>query len=52
MDESLICAFGRIKFKVRIVTKVAWYGINIYVVTDVETALVLKVIIYTSKYTY
>jgi hypothetical protein len=29
LDETLIRAFGRIKFKVRIVTKAAWYGIKI-----------------------
>lgn len=40
------------KFKVRIVTKAARYGIKIYVLTDAETAFVLKVIVYTGKYTY
>jgi Transposase IS4 len=48
----LIRAFGRMKFKVRIVSKAARYGIKIYVVTDAETAFVLKVIIYTGKTTY
>ena len=52
LDESLIRTFGRIKFKVRIVTKSARYGIKVYVITDAVTAFVLKVIIYTGKYTY
>jgi DNA polymerase III epsilon subunit-like protein len=52
LDESLIRAFGRIKFKVRIITKSARYGIKIYVLTDAETAFVLKVIVYTGKTTY
>jgi DNA polymerase III epsilon subunit-like protein len=52
LDESLIRAFGRIKFKVRIITKAARYGIKIYVLTDAETAFVLKVIVYTGKTTY
>jgi hypothetical protein len=40
------------KFKVRIVTKAARYGIKLYVVTDASSAFVLKVIIYTGKTTY
>ena len=52
LDESLICAFGCIKFKVRIFTKPAQYGINIYFVTDAETGFFLKVIIYTGEYNY
>jgi hypothetical protein len=52
LDETLIRAFGRIKFKVRIVTKVRRYGIKLYVITDVVTAFVLKVVIYTGKSTY
>jgi DNA polymerase III epsilon subunit-like protein len=52
LDETLIRAFGRIKFKVRIVTKAARYGIKLYVVTDAVTAFVLKVVIYTGKSTY
>ena len=52
LDESLIRAFGRIKFKVRIVTKAARYGIKLYVLTDAETAFVLRVIVYTGKSTY
>jgi hypothetical protein len=52
LDETLICAFGRIKFKVRIVTKAARYGIKIYVITDATTAIVLWVVIYTGKTTY
>jgi DNA polymerase III epsilon subunit-like protein len=52
LDETLIWAFGRIKFKVRIVTKAARYGIKLYVVTDAVTAFVLKVVIYTGMSTY
>ena len=52
LDNCPIHAFGCIKFKVIIVTKVALYGINIYVVTDVENSFVLKVIMYTGNYTY
>ena len=52
LDETLIRAFGRIKFKVRIVTKAARYGIKIYVITDAATAFVLRVLIYTGKSTY
>ena len=33
-------------------TKAAQYGIKLYVITDAATAYVLKVIIYTGKYTY
>jgi DNA polymerase III epsilon subunit-like protein len=52
LDETLIRAFGRIKFKVRIVTKAARYGIKIYVITDAVTAFVLRVLVYTGKSTY
>ena len=52
LDETLIRAFGQIKFKVRIVTKSARYGIKLYVITDAETAFVLKVIVYTGTHTY
>ncbi len=52
LDETLIRAFGRIKFKVRIISKSARYGIKLYVLTDAETSFVLKVIIYTGKSTY
>ena len=52
LDESLICAFGRIKFKLIMFTKAACYGIKIYVVTDAETEFFLKVIIYSGTYTY
>lgn len=52
LDETLIRAFGRIKFKVRIITKAARYGIKIYVVTDAVTAFVLRVLVYTGKSTY
>lgn len=49
LDES---ALGRIKFKVRIVTKAARYGIKIYVLADAETSFVLRVLVYTGQYTY
>lgn len=52
LDETLIRAFGRIKFKVRIVTKAARYGIKIYVITDAITAFVLRLLVYTGKSTY
>ena len=52
LDETLIRSFGRIKFKVRIISKSARYGIKIYVLTDAATAFVLRVIIYTGKSTY
>jgi len=52
LDESLVRAFGRIKFKVRIVTKAARYGIKIYVIADAKTAFVLRVLVYTGQYTY
>ena len=52
MDKMLIRAFGCIKFKVRIVTKAACYGIKLYVITDAITAYVLRVVIYTGKSTY
>jgi hypothetical protein len=52
LDESLIRAFGRIKFKVRIISKSARYGVKVYVLTDAATAFVLKVIVYTGKHTY
>ena len=52
LDETLIRSFGRISFKVRIISKSARYGIKRYVLTDAITAYVIKVIIYTGKYTY
>ncbi len=52
LDETLIRSFGRIKFKVRIISKSARYGIKLYVITDAVTAFVLKIIIYTGKTTY
>ena len=47
LDETLIRTFGRIKFKVRIISKSARYGIKIYVVTDAKMAYVLNMIVYT-----
>ena len=52
LDETLIQTFGRIKFRARIISKAARYGIKIYVLTDASTAYVLQVIIYTGKHTY
>jgi Transposase IS4 len=52
LDETLTRAFGQIKFKVRIVSKAARYGIKVYVITDARTAYVLWVLIYTGKTTY
>ena len=52
LDETLIRSFGRMKFKVRIVTKAARYGIKVYVITDAATSYVLRVLIYTGKFTY
>ena len=46
LDETLIKSFGRIKFKVRIITKAARYGIKAYAITDAKTAYVLKIIFY------
>lgn len=43
LDETLISAFGRIRFKVRIVTKAARYGITLYVLTEAVTGYVLNV---------
>lgn len=52
LDESLIRAFGRIKFKIRIISKSARYGVKLYVLADAATAFVLRVIVYTGKSTY
>lgn len=46
LDESLVRSFGRIKFKVRIVTKAARYGIKIFVLADADTSYVLRVLVY------
>ncbi|CAJ1968104.1 unnamed protein product [Cylindrotheca closterium] len=47
LDESLIRAFGRIGFKVRVVTKAARYGIKLYVLTESTSGYVLNVEMYT-----
>ena len=52
LDETLIRSFGRVKFKVRIVTKAARYGIKVYVLADAATSFVLRVLFYTGKRTY
>ena len=49
LDESLLRAYGRIKFKVRIITKSARYGIKLFVLTDSDTAYVLQIDMYTGK---
>ena len=46
LDESLVRAFGRIKFKVRIIPKSSCYGIKFYVVTYPVTTYVLKLIFF------
>ena len=52
LDETLLRAFGWMKFKVRIILKAARYGIKLYVVMNSRTSYVLKVLVYTGKYTY
>ena len=52
LDKTFIRAFGRIKFKVQLITKAARYGIKLYVVANAVTAFVLKVIIYTGTSMY
>jgi Transposase IS4 len=52
LDETLLRAFGCMKFKVRIISKAARYGIKLYVVTDAVTSFVLGVIVYTGKFMY
>jgi Transposase IS4 len=49
LDESLIRAFGQIKFKVRIITKAARYGSKVYVITDADSTFVLMVLVYSGK---
>ena len=49
LDEYLVHAFIKMKFKFIIITKYAWYGIKIYVVTDAETAYVIKPVAYKGK---
>mmetsp|Transcript_14682 Transcript_14682/g.44088 ORF Transcript_14682/g.44088 Transcript_14682/m.44088 type:complete len:898 (+) Transcript_14682:187-2880(+) len=49
LDETLMRAFGRIGFKVRVVTKAARYGIKLYVVTC-ASGYVLDVLPYCGKY--
>lgn len=52
LDETLLRAFGRMKFKVRIISKAARYGIKLYVITGARTSFVLGVLVYTGKFTY
>ena len=52
LDETLVRSFGRIKFKVRIITKSARYGIKIYVIADAKTAFVLRIVVYCGSHTY
>ncbi|KAG7353960.1 transposase IS4 [Nitzschia inconspicua] len=49
---SELRAFGRMKFKVRIISMAARYGIKLYVVAEADTAFVMGVLVYTGKYTY
>ena len=48
--EYLAHTFVQMKFKVGITTKLAWCGIKFYVLTDLETAYVIKSIVFTGKY--
>ena len=52
LDKSSIRYFGYLKFKVRIITKLARYRIKVCVIAGTATAYVLKVIFYTGKFTY
>ena len=52
LDESLVHTYGKINFKVRIMTKLAPYGIKVYVVTDVETYYVIKFIVFQGMIQY
>ena len=45
LHESLVCAFGKMKFKVRIIEEMAHYGIKNYAVTDEETDYDLRYIV-------
>lgn len=49
LDKNLVRAFGRIKFKVRIISKYARYGIKLYVITDAKSAYVLNILPYAGK---
>ena len=50
LDETLIRAFGRIGFKVRIITKAARYGIKLYIITDTLSAFVHKFTMYEGNF--
>ena len=52
LDESLIWAFGQIKFKVRIITKLVLYRIKVYVLTNAETSYILNLKFYTGRAMY
>ena len=47
VDETLLRAYGRISFKVRVVTKSARYGIKMYVCTDAVDEYILCTSMYT-----
>ena len=47
VDETLLRVYGRLSFKVRVVTKAARYGIKMYVCTDSTDAYVLSTSMYT-----
>ena len=49
VDETLLRAYGRISFKVRVITKSARYGIKMYVCTDSVDEYVLSTSMYTGK---
>ena len=50
--EPLVHSFGRTNLKVRTITKLARYGIKIFVVTDYDTDCVIKLKVYTGKYKF
>ena len=52
LDATFIKSFGRIKFKVRIITKTVRYSIKACAIADAKIAYVLKVLFYTGKCTY
>lgn len=49
IDDTLLRAYGQIKFKVRIVTNSARYGIKLYVLADSKTRYIFNLIMYSGK---
>ena len=52
LDKTFIQTFGRINFNVWIITNAARYGIKVCVLSDTANVYLLKVIFYTSKFTW